>query len=107
MEIEKGTRLLHLYQELTSGNGIQKQEAALRFHVNEPTIQRDIEDLRSFLAEQDPPMEVCYVAKGKHYYLVAKERRCLDCGEILAVCKVLLESRSLKKSEMDAILGKH
>lgn len=106
MEIEKGTRLLYLYQELTSGKGIQKQEAALRFQVNERSIQRDIEDLRSFLAEQDPPMEVCYVAKEKRYHLVAKEHRFLDCGEILAVCKILLESRSLKKPEMDVILDK-
>ncbi len=106
MEIEKGTRLLYLYQELTSGKGIQKQEAALRFHVNERSIQRDIEDLRNFLAEQNPPMEVCYVTKEKRYHLVAKERRFLDCGEILAVCKIMLESRSLKKPEMDAILDK-
>ena len=72
MEIEKGTRLLYLYQELTSGKGIQKQEAALRFHVNERSIQRDIEDLRSFLAEQDPPMEVCYVAREKRYHLAQR-----------------------------------
>ena len=106
MEIEKGTRLLYLYQELTSGRGIQKQEATRRFHVNERSIQRDIEDLRNFLAEQDPPMEVCYVKKDKRYHLVTKERRFLDRGEILAVCKILLESRSMTKAEMDAILDK-
>lgn len=45
METEKGTRLLYLYQDLISGRGIQKQNAASRFGVNERSIRRDIEDL--------------------------------------------------------------
>lgn len=106
METEKGMRLLHLYQELTSGRGIQKQEAALRFRVNERSIQRDIEDLRNFLAEQNPPMEVRYIPEKKRYHLVSKEQTFLTCGEVLAVCKILLESRSMKKPELDAILDK-
>lgn len=65
METEKGMRLLYLYQALTEGRGIQKQEAAIRFCVNERSIQRDIEGIRNFLSEQNPPMEVRYVAAKK------------------------------------------
>lgn len=61
MEAEKGRRLLYLYRELTEGRGIHKQKAAIRFCVNERSIQRDIEDIRNFLLEQDPPMEVRYI----------------------------------------------
>lgn len=106
MEAEKGMRLLHLYQDLTAGHGIQKQEVAARFCVNERSIQRDIEDIRNFLAEQDPPKEVRYIPSKKRYYLMSKGQTYLTCGEALAVCKVLLESRSMKKAEMDAILDK-
>lgn len=106
METEKGMRLLYLYQELMEGRGIQKQEAANRFGVNERSIQRDIEDLRNFLAEQSPPAEIQYIVKSKRYYLTSREQRFLSCGEALAASKILLESRSMKKTEMDAILDK-
>lgn len=106
METDKGMRLLHLYQALTEGRGIQKQEAAARFGVNERSIQRDIEDLRNYLAEQSPPAEIRYIAKDKRYYLISSEQRFLTCGEVLAVSKILLESRSMKRAEMDAILDK-
>lgn len=106
MDAEKGMRLLHLYRELMEGQGIQKQEAALHFCVNKRSIQRDIEDIRNFMSEQSPPMEVRYVPSKKRYYLMSKEQTFLTCGEALAVCKILLESRSMKKEEMDAILDK-
>lgn len=102
----KGTRLLYLYQELVGGRGIQKQEAADRFGVNERSIQRDIENLRNFLAEQDPPMEVRYVPSQNRYHLTEKQRTFLTSGEAVAACKILLESRSLMKPELDVILDK-
>lgn len=58
------------------------------------------------MAEQDPPMEVRYIPAEKRYYLTAKETAFMTCGEIIAVCKVLLESRSLNKQELGAILDK-
>lgn len=106
MEREKGSRLLYLYQELVRGQGIQKQEATVRFGVNERSIQRDIENLRNFFAEQDPPMEVRYIPSEKRYCLMTKESAFMTCGEIIAVCKILLESRSLKKQELNSILDK-
>lgn len=106
MEQRKGTRLLYLYQELISGRGIQKLEAVARFGVNERSIQRDIEDLRNFLAEQDPPMEVRYIPKEDRYQLAKRAEPSLTCGEMIAVCKILLESRALKTQEMNAILDK-
>lgn len=106
METEKLTRLLYLYQDLLSGDGIQKKKAAARFGVNERSIQRDIEDLRNFFAEQMPPKEIRYNAKKQRYQLAASKSSYLDCGEVLAVCKILLESRSMVKEEMLPILDK-
>lgn len=106
METEKGIRLLHLHEQLLHGDGIQKRKAAQRFGVNERSIQRDIEVLRNFFAEQDPPMEVIYNARVNRYQLSRQSVPFFRCGELLAVCKILLESRSMPKEELDMILDK-
>ena len=48
----KTTRVLELYQAFLSGKLINKQEAAEQYHVNARSIQRDIDSIRDFLAEQ-------------------------------------------------------
>lgn len=106
MKMEKGMRLLYLYHALVRGDGIQKQEAAKRFEVDERSIQRDIEDLRNFFEEQDPPMEIAYRLGENRYRLEAAEPIFLTCGETLAVCKILLESRSMTRRELDPILDR-
>ena len=105
MKTGKGKRLLYLYEALLYGDGIRKKEAAERFGCDEKTIQRDLELLKSYFAEQDPPIEICYDLKDNLHKLDAPERY-LTCGEMLAVCKILLESRSLPRDEMDDILRK-
>ena len=106
METEKGLRLLYLYEALTCGDGIRKKEAAKRFGGDEKSIQRDIELLKNYFAEQSPPMDIQYFPKERCHRLVSSEQKFLSSGEILAVCKILLESRSLPKKEMDGIIDK-
>ena len=106
MEIEKSARLLYLYQDFIKGVGIQKKAAADRFGVNERSLQRDIEDLRCFFANQTPPGEIIYDARQKVYRLIERDNAHLSNNEVLAVCKILLESRSLRRDEMLPILDK-
>lgn len=106
MEIEKSARLLYLYQDLVKGAGIQKKAAADRFGVNERSLQRDIEDLRCFFANQIPPGEIVYDARQKVYCLIERDTAHLSNSEVLAVCKILLESRSMRRDEMIPILDK-
>lgn len=106
MEIEKSTRLLYLYQDFIQGAGIRKKAAADRFGVNERSLQRDIEDLRCFFANQTPPGEIIYDAREKVYHLVERDAAHLSNSEVLAVCKILLESRSMRRDEMLPILDK-
>ena len=106
MEIEKSARLLYLYQDFIKGVGIQKKAAADRFGVNERSLQRDIEDLRCFFANQTPPGEIIYDARQKVYRLIERDNAYLNNSEVLAVCKILLESRSLRRDEMLPILDK-
>ena len=93
MEIEKSARLLYLYQDFIKGAGIQKKAAADRFGVNERSLQRDIEDLRCFFANQTLPGEIIYDARQKVYRLIERDTAHLSNSEVLAVCKILLERR--------------
>ena len=106
MAEEKGFRLLSLYDQLVNRGSIQKKEAAQVFGVSERSIQRDIEQLRNFFAEQTPPLEIYYDPERNFYRLSEGDGALLSCGEMLAVCKILLESRSLSKRELDQILDK-
>ena len=50
---DKVYRILDLYARLQRGETISKREEAMRFGVNEKSIQRDIEDIRVFLQKAE------------------------------------------------------
>ena len=102
----KSTRMLAIYDELLHGKTLGKKELAERFHVTERSIQRDMEVMRFFLAEQRLPQELVYDKREHIYKLVNTIPRGLSNSEILAVCKILLESRSMLREEMIPILDK-
>lgn len=58
----KAFRLLQLYTRFQEDKIVRKAEAAVEFGVTERSIQRDIEDLRSFFASQIPVREIIYDA---------------------------------------------
>lgn len=106
MEFEKSMRLLNMYQSLINGIGINKKSMADEYGVSLRSIQRDIEDLRCFFENQTPPSEIIYDSEKKVYRLVKQDTLCFSNSETLAVCKILLESRSMRKDEMMPILDK-
>ncbi len=101
--------MLSLYEVLNKGEDISKAELAKKFSVSTKTIQRDIEDLRIYLAENyqnDINADVVYDNKTKCYKLIKLERSNFTNKDILVVLKILLESRSLNKSELNSIIDK-
>ena len=46
---DKIQRVLGIYTKLNNGQLVNKAEEAMRFGVNERSIQRDIDDIRIFL----------------------------------------------------------
>ena len=61
--------------------------------------------------EEEPLCRHCYSRAARtraiqDYYLSRKGGSVLSDGEMLAICKILLESRALPKEEMDSILDK-
>lgn len=102
----KSTRLLEIYARLVHGDVLSKAALSLQYHVSERSVQRDMESLRAFVAHQGVGQDVVYDYKQKGYRLIQTDPKGLSNSEILAVCKILLESRSLRRDEMLPILEK-
>lgn len=104
-------RVLDIYTRLCEGRILNKNEEAERFHVNGRTIQRDIEGINAFLADQRISgaagiREVRYDLAKKGHVMKGLEDTVMSNSEILAVSKILLESRAFPKEEIDRILDK-
>ena len=102
----KTDRILKIYSQLVNGDKLHKKELAQQFHVTERSIQRDMEALRCFFAEEGLQQDIIYDRAARGYRLESPSRALLNNSEILAVCKILLESRSMRKDEMLPILDK-
>ena len=102
----KTDRILKIYSRLAGGETLRKKELAQQFHVTERSVQRDMESLRYFFAEQGLRQDIVYDKASKGYRLERPAHSLLSNSEILAVCKILLESRSLRNDEMLPILDK-
>lgn len=106
----KNTRILSIYQRLSSGKLINKAEEAARFGVDERSIQRDIDDIRAFLDDQamtdGDTRQIAYDRKRKAFLMEGFQSPLMTNGEILAVSKILLESRAFTKEEMSVIIDK-
>lgn len=103
-------RLLYMYSRLVDGKMLYKKEEAQRFGCSLRSIQRDIEDLRSFLHEQNEAtglvQDLVYNQKLGAYQLVPPSRNLLSNEEVFATLKILLESRAFTKKELYPIIDK-
>lgn len=103
-------RLLLMHSRLIEGKVLYKEEEAERFGCSLRSIQRDVDDLRSFFHNQSEDsgivQELIYDRKLKGYRLVPPVRNVLRNDEVFAVLKILLESRAFTKEELYPILDK-
>ncbi len=103
-------RLLAMYAQLAEGKPLYKAREAVKYNCSLRSIQRDIEDLRSFFADRSETtgvvQELIYDRKLNAYRLVPPLRNLLTNEETFAMLKILLESRSLTKAELFPILEK-
>lgn len=110
-KLSKNSRTLDLYTRLCKGKVINKAEEAQKSGVDERSIQRDIDDIRSFLddcatADATDTRKVIYDRTKKGFIMTGNESALMDNSEILAVSKILLESRAFTKKEITVILDK-
>ncbi len=110
VRFDKIERVLGIYTKLLNGNLVRKAEEAQRYGVDQRSIQRDIDDIRNFL-ELDAEntgyinsVEYNRVEKGYRMEQVIKMK--LSNSEVLALCKILLDSRAFPKEEMSGMLDR-
>ncbi len=102
----KGLRLLNIYDRLKKGWLVSKEQLASEFDVSLKSIQRDIDDLRAYVEEENPTAQIVFDRAKNGYYLKNDRQNCLKNQEILSLCKILLESRAFPKDEMSSMLDK-
>jgi len=108
---DKAPRILDIYVRLCEGRAINKKEEAERFQVDERSIQRDIDEIRKYLSDRviNSPGEsrtITYDRERKGFVMLGGKGSLMTNSEILAVSKILLESRAFTKAEMNDILDK-
>ncbi|MBG9989147.1 WYL domain-containing protein [Aerococcaceae bacterium DSM 111176] len=108
-KVDKGFRLLAMYERLNRGELLVKEELEQEFNVTPKTVQRDIDDLRAYLAENHSWEIDTYIKYDRikgGYFLVRFEREWLTNAEVLTVSKILLESRAFNKKELELLINK-
>ena len=107
---DKISRVLQLYAKLSDGYILNKTAEAEYYGVDERSIQRDIDDIRNFLDNDSERVgfvnTVVYDRQNKGYRLETLYSLRLTNSEVLAVCKILLDSRAFTKDEMTGMLDK-
>lgn len=107
----KINRILSLYTKLREGRCIHADEEAKRHVVTVRSIQRDIKDLQEYLQyqqEEDTLLSyvIFYDRRQKGYMMKTADVSTFSNSEILAICKILLDSRAFTKKGMTAMLDK-
>lgn len=102
----KNQRILDIYLRLLNNKEVNRKKLAFEYGVSERSIHRDISDLRNFLISTNNLSEIIYDDKINGYILKNEDNQKLTNSEILAVCKILLDSRAFLKDEMSGIIDK-
>lgn len=110
IKTNQSERILSIYTKLINGGIVNKAEEANNYGVTERSIQRDIDDIRRFL-EVSPDRAgivntVIYDRINKGYRIEQIYKNRLENSEVLAICKILLDSRAFTKKEMMEIIRK-
>lgn len=103
---DQSIRLLSLFKKLICGKSINKQEEAERFGVSQKTIQRDIGDIREYLDVEEPGSYLVFNKKEKNYSICREKQKYISSQELLAIVKILMDSRAFPKKEMYQVIDR-
>lgn len=102
----KSLRILNMYERLKRGGIINKKQFANEFNVSEKSVQRDIDELRAYLSENDAGVSIEYSYDRGGYRMTGRENEYLTNEEIVEVAKVLFESNEMDNQELNTFIDK-
>lgn len=102
---EKSIRILKIIKRLYQKEILNGTDLANEFNVDIKTIQRDIETLRIYFLEENGA-EINYSKSKKGYYLEENSETSFTNEELLAISKIILESRAFNKNETQTLINK-
>lgn len=102
--MDKVNRMLMLFHSLIQGGKINKVDFAKSNNISERSVDRDIEDIRNYLAEIHAGSEVIFNKAENIYYLTNWNNYKFSSVEAITIFKILLGSKGLRKDEMQGIM---
>ncbi|MBL4932763.1 hypothetical protein [Clostridium paridis] len=109
MERFKADALLYIYNRLFEGKVVKKNDVVDKFNINERTFYRYIKDIKDFVEKPNSVVIGERVISDREkggYVLKEKHEKNLNEKEVLAMSKVLLESRGFVKTEIKGMIDK-
>jgi predicted DNA-binding transcriptional regulator YafY len=106
MEQNQTYRILSMYNRLCNGHVLYKKDEAALFGIGEKTIQRDIDHIRSYIELEKMDQYLVYDHQKRGYRLDSGDTPFLKNEEILAIVKILIESRAFPKTDMYQLIDK-
>lgn len=101
--MDKVERVLMLFWQLYSGVRISKVAFCFEMDITPRTFDRDIEDIRNFLAEGYLGQEVIFDRMSNTYQMTGLIKKSLTEVEYTAIIAILLGSRALREDEMNGL----
>lgn len=110
----KKDRVLDIYTALINGEAVSLSEYAQKYGVSEKSIKRDFEQIELFLAdynvEKSDHYEIINTVESRRdkgqFQLKNAENKYMSKSQILAVVKILMDSKGLSQPEMAPIVEK-
>jgi len=102
---EKSIRILKIIKRLYQKEILNGTDLANEFNVDIKTVQRDIETLRAYFLEENGA-EIKYSKSKKGYYLEENSENSFTNEELLAISKIILESRAFNEKETQTLINK-
>ena len=105
---KKTERVLFLWDRLSRGGVVSRQEMVETFGVNLRTASRYLAEIRKYLAEREERdgmhRELYYDRAQKVYRIRELEDEMIRPNELYAIGKILLASRAFHKKELESLL---
>lgn len=102
---DKNTRILKLYYNLITGRTVSKNLFCVENGITGRSFDRDIEDIRLFLSEEQSYCELLYDRKDNVYYLSNILGKSLAAEISFLMVDILFYMRTFSMDEMDGIIS--